>query len=58
MVPCRAHCPTIDHLENGLSEARTLWKTPDLSLSKLCDLPIFRSADLEAVFTAGRALYR
>ena len=58
MVPCKAHCPTIDHLENGLSEARTLWKTPDLSMSKLCDLPIFRSADPEAVFTAGRALYR
>jgi hypothetical protein len=48
----------IDHLENGLSESRTLCKTPDLSMSKLCDLPIFRSADLEAVFTAGRALYR
>ena len=58
MVPCTAHCPTIDPLENGLSEARTLCKTPNLSMSKLCDLHIFRSADIEAEFNAGRALYR
>ena len=64
MVPCRTHCPTIDHLENGLSEARTLCTAPDRSISRLIqyqgfnDLPIARSANLEAVFTAGWALYR
>jgi len=25
MVPLEAHCPKVDHLENGLSEARIIW---------------------------------
>ena len=58
MVPCKAHCPTIDPLENGLSEARTFCQHQIVQYQSLCDLPIFRSADLEAEFNAGRALYR
>lgn len=58
MVPCKAHCPTIDHLENGLSEARTLCRHQIIQYQTLNDLSIARSADLVAVFTAGWALYR
>ncbi len=58
MVPCKAHCPTIDPLENGLSEARTLCRHQIIQYQTLNDLSTARSADLEAEFNAGRALYR
>ena len=58
MVPCKAHCPTIDPLENGLSEARTLCRHQIIQYQTLNDLSIARSSDLVAVFTADWALYR
>jgi hypothetical protein len=41
MVSLEAYCPKVDHLENGLSEARIIWINPtDYASAFLIALPI------------------